>query len=78
MDENLRNFLDNMADSLKRMREDAGLTQRKLARLIGVDQSQISRIEKQGQDDISLSSVFKIAAALGMDTEFDFIESDDE
>lgn len=64
-----------MANSLKQMREDSGLSQKKLGRLLGVDQSLISRIEREGQIDISLANAFRIARALGMDMEFDFVDS---
>ena len=72
--DDVQEFLDNLAGSLKLMREESGLSQKKLARLLKVDQSFISRIEKKGQTDISVANAFRIGAALGMDLEFEFTD----
>ena len=48
---------------LRELREKAGLTQEQLAGLLDTHKSAISRIENQS-DDIRLSTLFKIAAAL--------------
>ena len=52
-----------VADDLRRMRKNAGITQKKLAERAGVSQSLIARIEK-GAVDPRLSTVQKIMRAL--------------
>jgi transcriptional regulator with XRE-family HTH domain len=50
----------NIGDSIKRIREERGLTQQQVADLIGMHRSNYSKIEK-GQRDISVASIVKIA-----------------
>ena len=49
--------------SIKKLRADAGLTQKKLAELVGVSQAHIAKIE-QGRVDPRLSTVNRILAVL--------------
>jgi ribosome-binding protein aMBF1 (putative translation factor) len=49
---------------LKRAREDAGLTQEQLAKMINTKKTAISRIENHAQD-IKISTLQKVAKALG-------------
>jgi HTH-type transcriptional regulator / antitoxin HipB len=49
---------------IRRLRKKAGLTQLELARKLHTQKSAISRIENQSED-IRISTLFKIAAALG-------------
>jgi len=49
--------------SLKRMRKESGLTQKRLAQLVGVSQAHIAKIE-QGKVDPRLSTVNKILRVL--------------
>ena len=76
--EETQEFIDAISLKIKELREKSGLTQSKLARLIGVNQSLISRIEKTGNVDISLVNIFRIADALGMLTEIDFFCYEEE
>jgi HTH-type transcriptional regulator / antitoxin HipB len=64
-----KNYDKNYADFklsviLRELREDAGITQAELARVIHTQKSAISRIENNSMD-VRLSTIFKIAAALG-------------
>lgn len=53
---------------LKRAREQAGLTQEQLAKILKTKKTAISRIENHAQD-IKLSTIQKVARALGKDLE---------
>lgn len=53
---------------LKQAREDAGLTQEQLARMINTKKTAISRIENHAQD-IKISTLQKVAKALGKNLE---------
>jgi DNA-binding XRE family transcriptional regulator len=54
-----------MAQAIYDARIDAGLTQQKLADLVGTTQSAIARLEDADYNGHSLSMVQRIAAALG-------------
>jgi transcriptional regulator with XRE-family HTH domain len=51
---------------LKRLRKERGLTQAELARQIGIQQSDLSRMEK-GEYRVSLDNLFKILGAFDLD-----------
>ena len=51
---------------LRRLRNERGLTQAELARQIGIQQSDLSRMEK-GEYRVSLDNLFKILAAFDLD-----------
>jgi HTH-type transcriptional regulator/antitoxin HipB len=53
---------------LKQAREQAGLSQEELARKVGTQKTAISRIENHAQD-IKLSTIQKVARALGKNVE---------
>ena len=53
---------------LKQAREQAGLSQEELAKKLGTKKTAISRIENHAQD-IKLSTIQKVARALGKDLE---------
>src|SRR5665811_1575111 len=55
-----------LAEDLRRLREDAGVSQRALGQAAGVDPSLISRIESSGIRP-SLETCCRLAAALGLD-----------
>lgn len=55
-----------LAEDIVRLRTDAGASQRAVARLAGVDQSVVSRVEA-GDLNPTLESYARIAAALGAD-----------
>src|SRR5215210_746435 len=46
-------------------RLDAGLTQKELAKRLGVSQAQVSRIEKRGYDAYTLNTLRRYVQALG-------------
>ena len=64
---------------LRRMRKERNLTQADLARQIGIQQSDLSRMEK-GEYRVSLDSLFKILAVfdVSFDTFFDEKRATDE
>jgi predicted XRE-type DNA-binding protein len=47
------------------LREASGLTQAQLAERLGVQQPLISKLERDGTKDVKLSTLVKVAAALG-------------
>ncbi len=51
---------------LRRLRKDRGLTQAELARQIGIQQSDLSRMEK-GEYRVSLDNLFKILGVFDLD-----------
>jgi transcriptional regulator with XRE-family HTH domain len=51
---------------LRRLRKERGLTQSELARQIGIQQSDLSRMEK-GEYRVSLDNLFKILAVFDLD-----------
>ena len=54
-----------VAQLIYQAREDAGLTQRELAELVGTKQPVIARLEDAGYEGHSLSMLQRVAAALG-------------
>lgn len=54
------------ASTLRTRRSAAGYTQGELAYHAGVDQSQISKIERGAQIDVALSTARRLARALGL------------
>lgn len=46
-------------------RQEAGLTQRELAKRLGVSQAQVARIEKRGYDAYTLNTLRRYVQALG-------------
>jgi len=57
---------------IRRLREDAGLTQQQLARMIGTQPSAISRIEDADYDGHSVSLLERVAQALDLRLIIDF------
>lgn len=55
----------NIADKIKAIRTDKGLSQKEIALSVGIDQAQYSRIES-GKVEPTLSSLEKIAEAMGV------------
>jgi len=77
-----------IASDVYNARKKRGLTQKELAELVGTQQSVISRIEDSDYEGHSLSSLLKVAQALGLklkiafeepstndESEFDFLTS---
>ncbi len=57
---------DAIGSRLRRLRKERGLTQAELARQIGIQQSDLSRMEK-GEYRVSLDNLFKILAVFDLD-----------
>jgi ribosome-binding protein aMBF1 (putative translation factor) len=64
-----------VAQLIYRARTDAGLTQSRLAKLIGTRQSVISRLEDADYDGHSLSMLGRIAQALGKRLEVRLVDA---
>ncbi len=66
-------FVKKFGENLKKLRLQKDVTQEKLAFTIGIEISQISRIER-GVVSTSITSAYKIANALDLDVKqlFDF------
>jgi transcriptional regulator with XRE-family HTH domain len=60
------NGADAIGGRLRRLRKERGLTQAGLARQIGIQQSDLSRMEK-GEYRVSLDNLFKILAVFDLD-----------
>jgi predicted transcriptional regulator len=56
---------DLLEEDLRALREAAGVTQEELAEKVGADQSQISRLERQGGADARVSLLKRYVEALG-------------
>ena len=59
---------------LRQAREDAGVTQEKLARLTKTKKSAISRLENHAED-VRLSTMERVARALGKTVRIDLVEA---
>ena len=64
---------DEVARKICKLRTDAGLSQRELARLIGTTASVICRLEDADYDGHSLAMLRRVAAALGRRVEIRFV-----
>jgi len=60
---------NNIAKTVKRLREKAGLSQEKLARLADVSNNTIINIEAGKQDNPTIETLKKIAKALNISIE---------
>ncbi len=65
-------FRVRLATDLRLAREKKGLTQTDLAKKIGTTQSVIARMENPDYGRFSLTTLFKIAAALELDLRIEF------
>ena len=63
---------------LNEMREQAGLTQQQLADRAGTSRSVIARLESPGYDKHTLTTLDKVAGAMGYAVRVDFIPKADE
>lgn len=68
--------LDTVKDIVSEARENAGLTQKELAAITGLTQSNISNIEK-GNNIPTLATLNKIANATGKRLVIDFVDEED-
>lgn len=69
---------DELARKICKLREQAGLTQQRLAQLIGTTPSVISRLENPGYKGHSLALLRRIAAAANKRVEIRFVSSKKE
>jgi len=63
----------DVAQSIYDLRQDAGLTQHELADLIGTSRTVITRLEDADYDGHSLSMLRRIAAALNLKVQIEFV-----
>jgi DNA-binding XRE family transcriptional regulator len=64
---------DELARKIHKLREQAGLTQERLAKLVGTTASVISRLEDSDYEGHSLSMLKRIAAAVDKRVEIRFV-----
>ncbi len=62
-----------LAMKIAELRNQKGLTQQELARLMGTSQQAISRIESGDYEGFTLKTLEKIAEATGMRVEIEFV-----
>lgn len=72
MEESGNNIYNNIAKEIVRLRMEKGITQKQLADICGIQQSNISRLET-GIYNPSVQLLNKIAEALGKTIKIDFI-----
>ena len=66
----------NVSRTLYELRKAAGITQEELAKRVNTTPSVISRLENEGYDGHSLSTLKKIAGALGRRVRIEFVEEE--
>ena len=62
--------LAEVAEQLKKAREDAGLTQQELASRAGVNRLTVGRMENLTHGDMSVSALVRLLDAAGYDLKF--------
>ena len=63
----------NLAMKIAALREQKGLSQQQLAKLMGTSQQAISRIESGEYEGFTLKTLEKVAEATGMKVKIDFV-----
>lgn len=68
MSNNVRNdeLLKRIGSNIRRLREEKGMSQEKLAELADISQVQVARIEA-GRNNVTISTLWAICEALGSD-----------
>ena len=76
----IENYKLNMhvAQLIYDARDDAGLTQKQLAEMVGTKQQVIARLEDADYEGHSLSMLRRIGEALGLDLEIRFVAAKQE
>ncbi len=59
--------VDHILSQFKRLREQAGLTQRELAKKIGMDATALNRLESGRQVNVTVQTLERMAHGLGYD-----------
>lgn len=59
--------LSDVADMLKQVRREAGLSQEELARRAGVSRTTVARMETLAKGDMSVSALVRLLEAAGYD-----------
>jgi transcriptional regulator with XRE-family HTH domain len=62
-----------LAQQLHDLREQAGLTQREVAERAGTSRSVIARLEQPGYEKHTLSTLRRVAGAMGFDVRVEFV-----
>lgn len=68
-------LIKSFADRIRRLRESSGISQEAFAEAAGMDRAGYGRIER-GQVDVRLSTIARIAEALGVPTQVLFDETE--
>lgn len=68
--EEMKNLPILLSYRLAQVRKAGGITQEQLAEKVGTKQPDIARFEKGNQTSVKLSTIIKIAEALGVKVEF--------
>lgn len=74
IDEGLTRLNAGISSALKAFRRESSLSQTELATMVGVNQSLISRLERQECGSYSLSTLYRIFDKMNLDMEIRFIE----
>jgi DNA-binding XRE family transcriptional regulator len=69
---------DELARKIHQLREEAGLTQARLAKMIGTTESVISRLENSDYSGHSLKMLRRVADAVGKRVEIRFVPRKNE
>ena len=74
VDAGLARLNAGISKALKAFRYEAGLSQADLAKMIGVNQSLISRLERMDCASYSLSTLYRVFDKMNLDIEIRFLE----
>lgn len=78
MEETINEINEAIAEFIKENRKDSKMTQAKLARLLDIDQSMVSRLEKPGEIEYTINTLLKIADIFNMDMEINFVDREED
>ena len=68
-------YLEKIGEEIRKLRKEKNLTQKQLARKLGISQQIVSRIER-GKENISLKNLGKISSILGKNLKITFEDAD--
>lgn len=72
METNSEKYLEKLGLNISKIRNDKGLSQYKLAKILFMEQSNLARIE-QGKTNPTVKSLLKISDALDVDVKMLFV-----